>query len=241
MTRPFRTELKFVIRHEQRSLLLERWRRHLTKDPHTNEAAVTPVLSQYYDTPSLGFYEEKLDGLWFRNKVRLRTYSYRFKPGCTAFLEIKQRLADRVRKIRHKVTCFEPSLLEPRSWTFDQPEQRSAFGVLLERYQLQPSAQVWYLREAYESLVEPVRVTFDSCLTALHAGAELTWETLADPTLKFMPENRVICEIKATEILPRWVFSGVKAAELVQRPVPKYVLAMERLRLPGRPPVHAVV
>ncbi len=237
--RPFRNELKFVVSQSQYATLRERWRRHLVKDPHTNAEAVTPILSQYYDTPSLSFYEEKLDGFNFRNKVRLRTYGYRFERDGLAFLEIKQRLGDRVRKIRQKISSLDSRHLEPESWTFDDPADRSAFGVLRERYQLRASAQVWYLRQAYASVVESdVRVTFDSCLTGLLPGERLDWEMMSDPMRKLLPETRVICEVKAPERLPRWVFSGVQAAELVQRPVPKYIMAVEKLSLHHDPRIY---
>ena len=153
--KPLRNELKFIVSQSQYEALRERWRRHLEKDPHTNPDAVTPILSQYYDTPGLAFYEEKLDGFHFRNKVRLRTYGYRFENGGLAFLEIKQRLGDRVRKIRQKIASLEARHLDPESWTFDDPADRSAFGVLMERYRLRPSAQTWYPRQAYQCVVEP--------------------------------------------------------------------------------------
>ena len=238
MSRPFRNELKFVIRFDERVALLERWRRNLSRDPHTNEDAVTGILSQYYDTPSLRFYREKLDGIGFRNKVRLRTYGYRFRPGQATFIEIKQRLGALVRKIRQRVAEVHPRHLSPETWTFDDPRAGSAFGVLLERFRLRPSAQVWYLREAYEALVEPdVRVTFDSSLTALHPGEQLEAERMADPTSRIMPDTLVILEVKATSGIPAWVAEGARTVELVQKPVPKYVLAVEKLGLEQAPSI----
>ena len=58
MSRPFRDEFKFIVHHSVRTALLERWRRHLVKDPHSNEDAVSPILSLYYDSPHLDFYED---------------------------------------------------------------------------------------------------------------------------------------------------------------------------------------
>ncbi len=236
MIRPFRNELKFVIRFDERVALLERWRRNLSRDPHTNDDAVTAILSQYYDTPSLRFYREKLDGIGFRNKVRLRTYGYRFQPGQATFIEIKQRLGERVRKVRQRVAEFDSRQLSPANWLFDDPRDESAFGVLLERHQLRPSAQTWYLREAYEALVEPdVRVTFDSQLTGLYPGERLELGRMADPSSRIMSDTLVVLEVKATGGIPAWVAEGARCVELVQRPVPKYVLAVEKLGLDRAP------
>lgn len=238
MSRPFRNELKFIVRFGERTALLERWRRNLSRDPYTDQHAVTPILSQYYDTPRLRFYREKLDGIGFRNKVRLRTYGYRFRPGQATFIEIKQRLGERVRKIRQRIADFQTRHLSPGNWSFDDPRTESAFGVLLERHQLRASAQVWYLREAYEALVEPdVRVTFDSLLTALHPGEQLESDRMADPFSRVTPDTLVILEVKATRGIPVWVAEGARTVELVQKPVPKYVMAVEKLGLDQAPSI----
>ena len=74
--RPFRQELKFLIHHSVRRMLLERWRRYLVRAPFTNQHAVTPVLSQYYDSPHLTFYHEKLAGIRLRNKEVIELYDF---------------------------------------------------------------------------------------------------------------------------------------------------------------------
>ena len=228
-----RDEFKYVVSHEVRESILERWRRHLRRDPHTNEDAVTPILSQYYDSPNLLFYEEKMDGVGsLRSKVRLRTYGTEFRSGQATFLEIKQRLWDRVRKVRQRVNEFALADLNPERWRFDSREDESAFRVLQLRYRLRPSAQVWYLREAYECTVESdVRVTFDSCLTSLFPGERLTRNHLSDPSRRCMRDDQFIFEVKATNGVPPWVVEGVKLGEMRQVPVPKYVMAVERLQL----------
>lgn len=231
--RPFRNELKFLLHHSTRELLLERWRRYLVRAPFTDEHAMSPILSQYYDSPDLRFYEEKLAGIALRNKVRLRVYSHRFTPGQIAFLEIKHRLNDKVRKYRQKIEDFHPDLLDPRRWHFDDPKMETAFMTLLERYRLRASAQTYYQREAYEGAVESdVRVTFDTNLIGLHPGEQLSRALLLDRTRHLMPDTLVILEVKATKGIPRWVHEGVVAHELRQQTIPKYISAVEVLRLP---------
>jgi hypothetical protein len=232
MSRPFRAELKYVITHDQRCRLLELWGRHLVKDAHSDEDARTPILSQYYDTPELTFVREKVDGISFRNKVRLRTYGYRFSSDGAVVVEIKQRLGDRVRKVREFLPDFQDEQLDPAAWRFQDPANRAAFNVLMERHRLVPSAQTWYLREAYECVVEPeVRVTFDSSLTALHPGEQLSRSRLSDPRAKVLTENLIILEVKSTAGLPPWVTSGALAVGLEQRAVPKYVMCIAKLGL----------
>lgn len=230
--KPFRQELKFVVHHSVKRSLLERWKRYLVRAPFTNQHCVTPILSQYYDSPDLTFYTEKLDGLAIRNKVRLRVYNQRFVAGDTAFLEIKHRANDLVRKHRYKIPSFDLRWLDPAVWVFDDRQMQSAFLGLRERHRLRRSAQVYYQREAYEGAVESdVRVTFDTALVGLHPGEVLTRQLLFSPARRLMPDTLSILEVKSTKGLPRWLHEGVEAAELQQQTIPKYITAVEVLGL----------
>ena len=127
---------------------------------------------------------------------------------------------------------FSCDCLEPGNWNFPESKENSVLETLKERYLLRKSAQVWYLREAYYSIIEPdVRVTFDSSVTALYPGEDLTRTAVVEQRGSVMPDSYMILEVKATERIPAWVSKGVMAGELVQKPVPKYVLAMDKLRM----------
>ena len=231
--RPFRQELKFLVHYSVRELLLARWSRYLVQAPFTNHNAVTPILSQYYDSPDLTFYWEKLDGIALRNKVRMRTYGHHFKSGETTFLEIKHRNHDLVRKHRYLYPNFDETLLDPSLWVIEDEGMRSAFMTLLERHRLRASAQTYYQREAYEGLVEKdVRITFDTVLLGLYPYERLSPKILHDPTRRLMADTLAILELKSTKGFPPWIYDGVVAAELQQKTIPKYITAVEVLGLP---------
>ena len=232
--RPFRDELKFLVHYSVKEKLLARWMRYLVRAPFTDENASTPILSQYYDSPTLDFYEEKLDGIGLRNKIRLRVYGHDYRAGQTAFLEIKHRFNDRVRKYRHQIPDFDPVIhLDPENWSFDDPVMENAFLSLKERYRVRASAQTYYQREAYEGAVESdIRVTFDSNLIGLFPGERLTRQLLLDRSRHLMPDTLAILEVKATRGIPPWVHEGVVAAELKQQTIPKYITAVEVLGMP---------
>jgi hypothetical protein len=231
--RPFRSELKFVLHHSTKRMLLERWRRYLVRAPFTDENAVTPILSQYYDSPELKYYWEKLEGIAVRNKVRLRVYGPDFRAGQTAFLEIKHRYNDSVRKYRQLIEDFTPLWLDPAVWKFDHPRMQSEFLTLKERDRLRASAQVYYQREAYEGAVESdIRVTFDTNMIGMHPGERLTSDLLRNRSRHLMPETLAILEVKSTKGIPAWVHEGIVALELKQQTIPKYITAVEMLGLP---------
>lgn len=231
--RPFRQELKFLIHYSVREQLLARWSQYLVRAPFTNENAVTSILSQYYDSPDLTFYWEKLDGIALRNKVRMRTYGHHFEEGATTFLEIKHRNHDLVRKHRYLFPNFREELLDPALWEIEDPTMKSAFMTLLERHRLRASAQTYYQREAYEGLVEKdVRVTFDTTLIGLFPNERLSPKVLHHPGRRLMADTLAILELKSTKGFPPWIYEGIVAAELQQKTIPKYITAVEVLKLP---------
>ena len=227
-----RQELKFVIHHSVRRMLLERWSPHLVRAAFTDSEARSPVLSQYYDSPTLSFSREKRDGVPIRNKVRLRTYATDFDSGKAAFLEVKHRHFVGVRKYRQRIARMSSEYLCPSRWTFDEPDIAARFRALIETYHLRASAQTYYQREAYQaSQGGGLRITLDSNLVGLHPGERLTSKLLMDRRRSLMPDTLFILEIKSDTVLPRWVHDGIVAGELEQKTIPKYVTAVNVLKL----------
>ena len=227
-----RQELKFVIHHSVRRMLLQRWSPHLVRAPYTDSQARSHVLSQYYDSPTLSFSREKEDGIPIRNKVRLRTYATDFDSGKAAFLEIKHRRFVGVRKHRQLITDVSSAHLCPSEWTFDEPEMKAKFRSLVETYHLRASAQTYYQREAYEApQAGGLRVTLDSNLMGLHPGERLTSQLLMDRRRSLMADTLFVLEIKSNTVLPRWIHDGIIACELEQKTIPKYVTAVKVLQL----------
>jgi hypothetical protein len=230
MKRPTRDELKYLITTKTWEALRANWGHHLIRDPYTDSEGCTPILSQYYDSPSLDFYEEKMDGIGHRNKLRIRTYGTSFRIGEPIFFEIKQRVYHRIRKIRSKPQPFEPKLLNPANWSFDDPTDASAFLGLRDRYQLKPTAQVWYIRQAFQGLVHAdLRITLDSQLAGIFPKEKLNREFLTMRNRNLLSDGLAILEIKATGSIPNWVKREVIRFGLQAQPIPKYVMAMDRL------------
>jgi hypothetical protein len=228
----YRQELKFLIDHNTKSLLLERWRPYLVRAPFTNEDGVSPILSLYYDSPQLAFYFDKLDGIRSRQKVRIRTYGHCFRAGQTTILEIKFRKNDLVKKFRSRLTNFEESQLDPANWHYEDREAEAAFDAMKEIYRLRPTVQVFYQRQAFEGAVErDLRVTFDTSLVGMHPGERISHAVLADRSRSLMPDTLSILEVKATQEIPPWIYSGAIAGELQQQTIPKYITAIEFLGL----------
>lgn len=242
-----RIELKYWVDWRQRELLLERWRPYLVFAPYTNEYGIYPIMSLYYDSPSLAFYDEKLEGEKLRSKVRLRGYGYRWQELSPLFLEIKRKVADRVIKYRRKYDRFDPGLFRPETWNLADGEVDGIVGVgardrdiaqlelLVQKYRLRPAVQILYQREGYESPFFPsLRIAFDSQLVALHPEQEATPSVFESASHRLQKDTEYVFEIKSDGGLPRWVMDGIKAAQVTQRAISKYCMGIEKLDMQHR-------
>jgi hypothetical protein len=96
-------EQKFIFDAADKGLLLEWLDFHLVRDPVFYYG---PVVSLYYDTPSLSFYFQVCNGDFIKTKVRLRWYQSHFPPeqeSVICYLEIKRKYGARRHKQRQQL------------------------------------------------------------------------------------------------------------------------------------------
>lgn len=227
-----RIELKYLIDWRQREILLAACRPHLEAAPHTDEQARYPILSLYFDTPSLLFYDEKNDGEMLRTKVRLRGYGVQLEALAPCFLEIKRKIDSRILKYRKQFDRFTPALADPAGWQLENEPQGAQIASALYRYRLRPAVQILYRREAYEApAVLSLRLAFDSQLLALYPGQRYERSLLDDERYRCLADTQFIFEVKSDGRLPSWLLQGIRAAGLSQQAVSKYVLGIDKLGL----------
>jgi hypothetical protein len=225
-----RYELKYAVDGLLRARLAPIIAAYMVPDEHAREHGSYPVLSQYYDGPDLPFYLDKVAGLERRTKVRLRTYGWQFDDTNPWFLEIKKKENASIAKLRVRVdgAGVDPSL--PASWG----EVDGRLLALRALVRLEPTAGVWYEREAYVSPSGDLRVTWDDCVRALYPGEAMSRRFLYDSTREAVPDRYSVLEIKSAQNLPHWLSDLIRDSNLTTEAVSKYVLAMNALGLSRR-------
>jgi len=101
-----RYELKYVADRRLVAAFRESIGSRVGRDPHGIEGFY-PVWSRYYDTSDLTFYWQKIDGIRFRRKLRIRHYGAPddLVPESRVWVEIKQRLNRVTQKRRVLLPC----------------------------------------------------------------------------------------------------------------------------------------
>jgi len=230
-----RFELKYMITLQQAERLKLPLRRYLVPDEHGNGSGRYALSSLYYDSPDLRCYQEKLDGLKFRRKLRIRCY----EPGGTlttetpVFVEIKQRV-DRVTQKRRVALPYRAALrlCNDRQIPDHAADDRATIEeiyALLWQYNLLPACMVLYDRQAFVGTEYDVglRVTFDTSLSFQAHPLRLHERSCSLPML---PANVVVMEIKVNERIPFWLTELISAHDLHLMRISKYCRSVEVAR-----------
>ena len=94
-------ELKYVLDRHQYDCLIEALAGIMQPDPHGDAVGRYLVTSLYYDTRDYKAYWDKINGLRFRRKLRIRAYGAQVvTPDTPCSLEIKQRTNRIIQKKR---------------------------------------------------------------------------------------------------------------------------------------------
>src|SRR2546427_1894300 len=225
-----RFELKYLIAEETALLVRDFVRSYLEMDEFSvgRPNYSYPVHSLYVDSDDLKLYWRTINGDKNRFKLRLRYYST--SPDSPVFFEIKRRMNNCILKQRGGVRQDSVGMLlsghlpEPEHLVSKVPNQLIAiqrFCNLMGQVHARPRLHIFYMREAYVSDNDEVRVTMDRRVLAetnLHFSIKTDME---DPVLSF--KGLVILELKFTNRFPEWFRELVRVLNVMQCGAAKYV------------------
>jgi hypothetical protein len=233
-----RFELKYIISESCADAVRDFLRSHLTLDEHDdpNNPQGYAVCSLYLDSPQMTLYKQTAAGN--KNRFKLRVRFYDNDPDGPAFLEIKRRETDVIRKKRATVTRDAalqvlkgawptPSMLYKSNREMDALEQ---FCSLARSLNAEGCAYVLYRREAYVSPEsDQLRVTFDRDILGgmYYPGSKLE----IPKSGAHARVDGVVLELKFTDRFPPWMHELTQTFHLQKTSVPKYVLCVDALHL----------
>lgn len=236
-----RYELKYIAGRKLVTAFRDGLDSRLDRDPH-GVGGFYPVWSRYYDTRDLRLYWEKIDGIRFRRKLRIRHYGPPdLVTGTTpVWVEIKQRVNRVTQKRRVRLAYLDALRLcdgnEPAAY---EPRDRAVVEevlVFVQQHDLRPSTVVGYVREAYLGREEDggLRITVDSRVR----GRDRDLDLYSPSENRFIvhPELSVV-EIKVNERVPYWLTDRIASHNLQLVRMSKYCQSVEAF---GRTPRSAM-
>jgi hypothetical protein len=236
-----RYELKYIAGRKLVTAFRDGLDSRLDRDPH-GVRGFYPVWSRYYDTRDLRLYWEKIDGIRFRRKLRIRHYGAPdlVTDATQVWVEIKQRVNRVTQKRRVRLAyaealglCdgMEPAVYEPR----DRAVIEEVL-VFVQQHALRPTTVVGYVREAYVGREEDggLRITVDSRVRGRDRDLDLY--SGGENRHIIRPELSVV-EIKVNERVPYWLTERIAGHNLQLVRMSKYCQSVEAF---GRRPRSAM-
>lgn len=242
-----RYELKYLVPAEQIPAIRQELTDRMERDPHAGERGYG-VWSVYYDTDNLRFYYEKIEGLKFRRKLRIRRYGETggadepLTADSMVSVEIKQRV-NRVTQKRRVMLPYNLALdLCDRRQRVEYPGADQSFIDevldLVIRLDLRPMAMTGYRREPYVGTDADLglRVTLDHRVRGRDRDFDLRAET--DSRYIIRPDLAVM-EVKVNERAPYWVTDMAAHHDLQVQRISKYCQSVEAHGMAPRSLFHA--
>jgi hypothetical protein len=204
-------------------------------DPHGGQDGHYQVTSLYFDTADFKAYWDKIEGLRFRRKVRVRVYNTQMvTPDTPCSVEIKQRINKIIEKRRAVLSYASAiALCEAGVDVNGVPDGSQAVieevAYMSRVFQLQPASVVTYDRLAFIGTERDpdLRVTFDTNLKSRTHDLSLLSQSYTE-NRSFLPPQFCVMEIKANGNVPFWLTRLIAKHHCAIRSISKYCVAVQQ-------------
>lgn len=224
--RKFRHEMKYYINYIEMHALKSKVSTVLTLDKNSKTPEGYNIRSLYFDGIQDHALYDKNDGIFGREKYRIRIYN---GEDHIINLERKSKYGDYVNKESARLSRADyDSILQGQYDTLRnrcEPLIQDFYRALQYRL-FRPRVIVDYIREAYVFNPGNVRITFDKELRAGINGIDLFDNQIIYEEILY-PEQ-VILEVKFDHFLPDMIRQLVQPERFVRSAISKYVLCRER-------------
>lgn len=199
--RKYRNEIKFIISKTMAEVLKQRLSLIMSVDTNSyNSDNSYLIRSLYFDNENSDAYYEKMDGVEYRKKYRIRIYNF---DDSFIRLECKYKHNNMTSKdqiLIDKEVCSKivDGKVDEIDLTKNNLLRQFALDYRLNR--LEPSIIVDYNRVAFTYHVSDVRITFDSQIKSGMYNYNLFDK--AATTYSVIDDNEMVLEVKFNEILP---------------------------------------
>ena len=233
-----RNEMKFILDEYQYESLLNVLENYMNPDAFCVNGKEYGVYNVYYDTNDSFLIRESLAKPYYKEKLRLRSYSSPVEKDELVFLEIKKKIGGIVAKRRINLT-----LSEANSFIFDgitpkfenskknyiQYQVLNELVAFLKNYAVVPKQYISYQRLAYFGKDDKnFRLTFDRMITTRRFDVALDMGNYGTQVL--LP-NQHLMEVKIVGSMPMWLSHELARLQIYKTSFSKYGAAYKKYQL----------
>lgn len=180
------------------------------------------ITSLYFDTPDDQDLNQKLNGIIYREKYRIRIYDKNILYGK---FEIKRKSNQTIEKCSLDLNYDEMQSIVSGDYSILKKDPELAYVAHRMNYQkYSPKTLVEYYRHAYYLPLNNIRVTLDSNLSNYGFKNDLTdIDKLIPNKLKRLGHD--ILEVKFNDSIPRYILDVLSSFPIRQSAISKYALS----------------
>ena len=218
----YRHELKFKISNSAAEVLKQKLSLILGKDKNAYYSDGSYLIkSLYFDDRDSSSYYEKLDGVLYRKKYRIRMYN-----DVDTFIRLEKKMKHNNYTAKEQMLISRDIYSKILNGKIDEIESPS--GLLLEfitNYKnkgLVPSVIVEYHRTAFTYPISDVRITFDSNIQSSLYNYDLF--NTSYPRYNVDEPGKQVLEVKFNEILPLHIANILNDIPACREAVSKFAI-----------------
>ena len=218
----YRHELKFKISNSAAEILKQKLSLILGKDKNAYYKDGSYLIkSLYFDDRDSSSYYEKMDGVLYRKKYRIRMYN-----DVDTFIRLEKKMKHNNYTAKEQMLISKDiysKILNGKVDEIDNPE-----GLLLEfitNYKnkgLVPSVIVEYHRTAFTYPISDVRITFDSNIQSSLYNYDLF--NTSYPRYNVDEPGKQVLEVKFNEVLPLHIANILNDIPVCREAVSKFAI-----------------
>lgn len=222
--RKYRNEIKYIISHSGAEELKVKLKSILNYDSNTDEEGSYIIKSLYFDDLENSAYYEKMDGILYRKKYRIRIYN---DDDNVIKLE---------RKYKHNnLTSKDQILINREIYSkiingnindidISNDNLLSQFIAEIKVRNLVPSVIVEYKRTAFIYPLSNIRITIDEDIRSGRYNYDLFEDT---PKYLVLGEKEIVLEVKYDEVLPEHIKDVLETIPLYRQATSKFATCRE--------------
>lgn len=202
-----RYEKKFILNQQQYNNLIPKLLEHMNPDEHCNFGKNYSIYNIYYDTKNNDVIRHSISKPYYKEKLRLRSYTIPTSLDNKVFLELKKKINGIVNKRRVVMKLGEVyDFLEfgkiPILNDYTNEQVIKEIEYYLSKNQVYPSVYIGYTRNAFfDKEDRDFRLTFDSEIITRRHDLNLESGCFGKDILG---ENRYLMEVKFLGSIPIW-------------------------------------
>lgn len=220
-----RYEKKFILTQEQYDALIPRLLKYMNQDEHCKSGKNYSIYNIYYDTDNNDVIRHSIAKPYYKEKLRLRSYTVPKSLNDKVFLELKKKINGIVNKRRVVLTLgetykFVNQGIEPISNDFINNQVINEIKYYLEKNKVYPKVYISYSRKAFFANDDrDFRLTFDSQIITRRNDLTLEAGGFGQDILG---EGRYLMEVKILGSMPLWFTKILTELEIYNTHFSKY-------------------